>query len=251
MFLHFYSNRDFLRTFEINDFKQWEQIEINVGEGVKTIFELLSNTKEVSLISEYNEFGNKERYSLHENHLKILMGRQSSISDITRFLLSRVKYYFKSFQSIVDHENNSRNLVLSKNESSCPIPKEELLKIIRHHKNNNYDSARVIVPCLDNYPSLRIKNESHQFYVDNYFFDDNFRYVKLPYPKMVSPFIRQEINRNNCVLNKVVNANLIDWVYENRFDNNTTKKQIEEAYEKFCAIFDLDEINKIPTESEF
>lgn len=248
MFLHFYSNRDFLRVFEIETFKQWEKVEVKIGENVKTFSELLSSTETITLISEDRTSSHQESYILDEKHLTISIDRYT-ITENTRFFLSRIKKIFNSFQSLIDTENNSRKFIISKNEPSCPIPQEELFEIIKHYKNSNYHSARVIIPCLDNYPSLRIKNESYQFYVDNYFFDNNFRYVKLPYPKMLSPFIRQEINRNNCVLNKTVNANLIDWVYENRFDNNTTKKQIEEAYEKFCAMFDLDEINNKISES--
>lgn len=248
MFLHFYSNNSFLKDFNINQFMQWKQVEITIGDGTKTINDLLSSTQEIILISDYNRYEDNEIYYFDDNNLKISINKFGSISDNTRFLMSRIKYSFKSFQLSTDIENNSRNIIVSNNEQCCPISRFELLKIIESHKNNSANSARITVPCLDNFSTLRIKDNIYKSYVQHCFLDDKIQLLGLTYPKMVSPFIRQEGEDGNNILKKVVNENLINWVCENRFDNNTTKKDIEKAYEEFCAMFNLGEINKVPSE---
>jgi hypothetical protein len=47
-------------------------------------------------------------------------------------------------------------------------------------------------------------------------------------PKMLSPFI---IKDDKKVV--VVNDKLINWVYDNRYDSNTSIENIKESYEKF------------------
>lgn len=47
-------------------------------------------------------------------------------------------------------------------------------------------------------------------------------------PKMISPFIIKDKK-----LTVSLNSKVYDWVYENRYDNNTTKDDIIKSYELF------------------
>jgi hypothetical protein len=50
----------------------------------------------------------------------------------------------------------------------------------------------------------------------------------LDMPKMLSPFIIKDDKKE-----VLVNDKLINWVYDNRYDSNTSIENIKESYEKF------------------
>jgi Histidine kinase-, DNA gyrase B-, and HSP90-like ATPase len=248
MFLHYYSRYYVLKDFDITRFNQWESIIID--DVSTSILELLSTTETITLVHEHSDLQDKDVFSLENKHLTIFLNKLSVISDITKFILSKIPMYFSSFVFSVESGFDSKKMIISKKESLCPVPEDEFKKIILSLRNRYTGSARMTIPCLDNFKKLKIKNDVFKSFVYNYQLSNLSRDLQLPYPRMISPFVRQQDNDSSKnILIYQVNENLINWVYENRFDNSTTKKDIEEAYENFCAMFDLEEINNTISES--
>ena len=78
-------------------------------------------------------------------------------------------------------------------------------------------------------------------YVYPYSFDEN---VYLSYPKMLSPFVSEEYETRKYKLKSVLNDKVYDWVFENRYDSKTTRKQIVESYSDFLTDFPIKNLNK-------
>lgn len=53
-------------------------------------------------------------------------------------------------------------------------------------------------------------------------------------PKMLSPFIFKN-GKNEVILND----KLINWVYDNKYDSDTSKENIREEYDKFIKSYNI------------
>jgi hypothetical protein len=63
---------------------------------------------------------------------------------------------------------------------------------------------------------------------------------------MLSPYLVEEIDDRKRILKLELNEKSLDWVYKNRYDDQTTKEEIIKAYDKFIGEIDIDEINSKP-----
>ena len=53
-------------------------------------------------------------------------------------------------------------------------------------------------------------------------------------PKMLSPYIIKDKK-----MEVLLNDKVIQWVFDNRFDSNTSRKNIEDDYQKFLKNYNI------------
>ena len=114
----------------------------------------------------------------------------------------------------------------------------ELKRILINTKSNYY-SSRSIIPCIEKYFTLRLKDDAHESYVYHYQFD---YYLNLQYPKMLSPYISVEDENDKTELKIVLNEKLYEWVYKNRYDEKTTIEEIKDCYQKFIKEYEIEHL---------
>ncbi len=181
-------------------------------------------------------------YNYFNDSLEITLRGGNPSFEYTKFLLLKAGEYFTSVSKSGSKMHNVEEVTFSKENQTSPIPEGDMINVLTNIKSGYY-SARVFIPCLEKYFSLRIKDNARKPYVYHYVIDSN---IYLPFPKMISPFIHEEDGKDKAILKVVVNEKLIDWVYENRFDNKTTKEQIRIAYDSFIKEFEIKGINSQP-----
>lgn len=126
-----------------------------------------------------------------------------------------------------------------KDDSDLPLM--DVDGVIEILKQRKIFGARFIVPCPKDFFALRLKPDAHAPYVSRYQVDYN---IKMDFPQIVSPYIlKTDRTDEHDTYVKVVNDNLYNWVYSNRYSINTTREEIVEAYNRFCSVVDLDIIN--------
>jgi hypothetical protein len=241
MFLHFYSDNEIVKKYDISPYNHWEQLKISIGKSSFKMKELLNEVKFLKLIYD-NIIDSKigDLYKLENNTLEITLKGGYPSFEYTKFLLFKAGDYFTSVSKSESKKPNIKEITFSKEKQSSPIPETDMIKVLTSIKKGYVYSARVFIPCLEKYFSLRIKDNVRKSYVYHYVIDNN---IYLPFPKMISPFIHEENAEEKSILKVVINEKLIDWVYENRYDNKTTKEQIRNSYDSFIKEFDINEIN--------
>ena len=188
-------------------------IEISLGDLFNKVDEI--RFIEVPITMDNSNFSDK--YSLTKNLLKITVyGHSNNVTDFIKKILFR---FFKSVK--IDIGKNQKSFFKKANLN--PIKKKELPILLE--KLNHYYGKRVKIPCNRKYKKLRLKDEARkpwlfQVYVHAY---------SLLAPSMLSPYFIKD----NDGLEYRVTDKIIKWVYENRYDNATTLKEIEETYKVF------------------
>jgi hypothetical protein len=202
---------------------------------------LLENSKSLKLIYDNTiNLNIGDVYQIVDDTLEITLRGGHPSFEYTKFLLLKAGDYFSSVSKSQSKTPNVKETTFSKEKQSSPIPETDMLSILTNLKNGYIYSERAFIPCLEKYFVLRIKDNVQKSYVYHYVIDDN---IYLPFPKMISPFIHQENADGNTILKVVINEKLIEWVFDNRWDNKTTKEQIRNAYNSFIKEFDLSKIN--------
>jgi hypothetical protein len=243
MFLDFYSGIEYLKEFDTNPYKQWEKLKINVGNKDLELKKLLHSINTLKLIYDNRiNIAIGDVYELKGKELTLTLKGGSASFDYTDFFLFKASDHFTSIKKTTNPENNLREVLFTKTNQKSPITKEELLNVINNLRNGLY-SARVIIPCIEEYFNLRIKDDAYKSYLHHYRFDSN---IYLPFPKMLSPYLVEEIDDRKRILKLELNEKSLDWVYKNRYDDQTTKEEIIKAYDKFIGEIDIDEINSKP-----
>lgn len=125
------------------------------------------------------------------------------------------------------NEGNKEIFRLSKEIQKNPYEKEQFKKILET-LNNKYYKNRIFLPCLiEQYNHLRIKDTSFIPWVGSKGLSD-FKFV----PKMLSPYIKV-----GDKIEEYTNDKLFNWVYENRYYDDTTIENIKDSYDKFIEEF--------------
>jgi len=240
MFLNYYSNKEWLNNFDITSFNHWEKLKINVGKKNMGFKNLLNSIDSLRLIYD-NEINNNlgDIFILNKKELTITIRGEKPSYDYTDFFLYKASEIFTSFTKSNILGTNKREVVFSKGEQTSPISKETL-KIVLKNLKGGFSSARKIIPCIEDFFSLRLKENAYIPYVYHFNFDSN---IFLPYPKMLSPFVSEEYERNKYKLKEVLNDKVYDWVYKNRYNKNTTRDEIITSYKVFLETFKLEELN--------
>lgn len=240
MFLNYFHEQfDFLSRFDVKKFNQWENFEISIGDTNIKIKNLLNGIDSLKIIYDRrinSHFG--DVYEIMDKELSIRLRGGSSSYDYTTFIMSKFSEIMTSIQKVEDVDANVRQIIFSKNDQGNPVEESEI-KSILISTNNNYYSSRCIIPCIEKYFKLRLKDDAHEAYVYHYRFDYN---LNLQYPKMLSPFISVEDGNDKTELQLVLNDKLFNWVYENRYDEKTTLEEIKEYYKEFTDEYIIDDL---------
>ena len=241
MFLSFYSELEVLNEFDIKSYNHWEELYIKTGSKEIKFKDLLNSIETLKLIYD-NRFSPSfcDSYELENKELTIRLQGGYPSYEYTNFFLFKASKIFTAITKSTNLETNVREVYFTKQSQTSPISEIDLKLLLKNLRGSLY-SARVIIPCIEDFFTLRIKDNANKPYTFHYRFDSN---VYLQYPKMLSPFITEEIQEGKLVLKEVINDKLYDWVYENRYSNKTTKEQIIKSYEKFLKIFKIDELNE-------
>ena len=241
MFLNFYSKEEIVEKFDISKFDHWKKLKINVGEKEITFKSLLDSIESLKIIYDHapgSGFG--DLFTLNKKELTIeIRGRMPSY-DYTEFFLKKASEVFTSFSKPSVPAKNVKEVLYTKEKQANFIIKEDLEKILNDLKGV-YRSARRILPCLEEFFSLRLKDNAFIPHVDHYKFDVH---IYLPYPKMLSPFVSKEYEEKKYRLKEVLNDKIYDWVFENRYDSKTTRKEIIKSYSLFTETFKVKDLNK-------
>lgn len=241
MFLNYYSNTDRLKAFDIIPFNHWENFCISVGKKefkIKPLLDLIDSLK--LIFAKANSSDSNDVFELNENELTIRIQGGSPHYDYTDFFLFKACEVFTAYSISTESKMNVTEVYCSKEKQGSPITQDVLKTILRSLKGS-YSSARRIIPCLKDFFVLRIKDDASLPYVYHYNFDIN---IYLPYPRMLSPLVLEEYETRKYRLKEVLNEKVYDWVYDNRYDSKTTRKEIIDAYKLFTQTINLEELNE-------
>lgn len=238
MYLNYYHSRDEMKGFDIKKFNQWQNLSINVDDKKIQFEELIKSIDSLRLIHDHAILS--DTYKLDKKELTISISRGGARFEYTKFFLFKASEYFTSIKKITETTKVKEELY-TKEKQGSPYSKEDLSVIIKNLKNGRPYSARAIIPCIEEFFILRIKDSARESYVYHYLSEYS---VFLPIPKMLSPLINQRKSDGTRILKLAIPDKLLEWVYLNRYDSKTTKEQIKEGYDLFCKDIDLDAINK-------
>jgi hypothetical protein len=235
MFLNYYTDET-LKDYDIKIFNQWQDFTIIVGKSEMPMINILNSATKITVMYDFNMNPGRtnDKYTFNDNELFLELDGGSSYN-YTSFFLNQVQELFKCV-SLGSEENNKVSIVYTKGEQKSIVTKEDMEKIIQGLLTNP-SSARAIIPCIEEFSALRLADDCREPYVYHFYFNHSFN---IPYPKMLSPFVRKEHQKWEKSINVVLNEKVINWVFDNRFSLKTTKKDIVEGYEKFLTMFPID-----------
>jgi len=232
MFLNHYHNcYDFLNEFDIKKFDYWKKLKITVDSTEKEMETLLNEIESVKIINGTHFF--KDEFSLNEKELTIQLYQKHCHYDYTLFFLEKLI----ENNSFAYYKTDNNEIILRKEQQKSPVSDDLLKKIL---KQNYFHYARNIIPCIEKYFKLRLKDNAFIAYVNkDWFLND----INLPYPKMVSPYLSIETAHKETKFEIQLNDKLYNWVYENRYDEKTTLEKIKKAYDDFVKEFQIETNN--------
>lgn len=224
--------RDYIFEKQINDIiyrDNWKKYEFNVKEKTTdtsekwTIEKLLESTS-IEYIRKEDEV---DQLQFNSNGSLYIIKIEYELRRICYFLLRMAQStYHLSFKKggYILYKDNKCNLIEDSRES-----KEDLM----YNYLRRDERARELIPCNEKYKVLQIKKKIFSEY-------QNLEWY-LEYPCMICPYIRkydiEHVSEAIC-LEYNVDKTVINTVFENRYDEAVTKKQIEEAYLEYKKEWD-------------
>jgi len=202
-------------------FDEWKnyklQCENNTEISLENLFDKVDKIIFVDIPKTMDNSNTVDKYILKSNVLKILVYQHDN--NITDFIK---KILFRFFQSVkFNIEKNQKTFLKKANVN--PIKEKDIPKLLT--KLNHYYGKRVKIPCNRKYEKLRLKNSAWKPWLSQI----NVQAYSLSVPAMLFPYFIQD----NDKLEYKVTSKVIEWVYQNRFDNTTTKQEIEDIYKIF------------------
>lgn len=229
MFLNYYSKDNNLKEFNVSKFDEYKNLKFDINKEKYTISQLLEMTEiKIKYLNDSALSSYHDNYSIDNNILTIEINH-TIYNEATTFLLFKAKEYFQSIKA--SNKNKIKIITLSKEEQKNPYSEKEYKEILSSLSQESVYYNRVFLPCMiKKYNHLRVKDSAYAPWVLNH--SSLFRTLSMP--KMLSPFV----NKNNK-LDKLVNDKVIQWVFDNRYDNNTSRKNIEDDYQKFIKNYNI------------
>ena len=216
----------------------WKELVIN---GV-SIERIVNESKVIHI--EYVKTGgnNGEMVEFDKGSLSIKVFGGIPSDSVTLFILSKLRKKFKSCVLFGEVNDVKSFTYLEKSTDPDDIKKyykmvfEDLIRGVSFH------SSRSFIPCFSEFNDLRVKDDAFLSYVSKFEFDRNF---SIEYPKMLNPYACLE--KDNLKFEFQCNAieSYLKWVYDNRFDVQTTREDIEKCVKSFLRFLKIDELNKI------
>ena len=227
MFLNYYTNRYKTHNIDISKYDDYKNINFNINKKNYTISKLLDLKKiKIIYINDHNIHQYKDEYSINNKTLTITLNH-SITDELTTFLLFKVKNLFKSIK--VSKIDGKKIIILNKKKQKNPYTKDEYQQQIESLSTASWKS-RVFLPCMiEEYKYLRLKSNAYVPWVSQIGLSEIFTM-----PKMLSPFIVKKGKQDTFI-----NKKLINWVYTNRYDKDTTRKNIENEYKNFIKQYNV------------
>jgi len=240
MFLNYYNGEGGRSVQDVSKYNDWKDAELLIGGSSMKLGNILSHTDTLELIHVVNKVdeARKENYSLEDNVLRIELIGSSTSDNRTKFLLNRT---FRDFKGVKKDKNAEGFTRITAIKDGSDLPLMDVDGVIEILKQRKIFGARFIVPCPKEFFALRLITGASAPYVSRYQIDYN---IKMNFPQMVSPYIlKTDRADEHDTYIKIVNDNLFNWVYDNRYSKLTTREEVVEAYARFCSEVDLEVIN--------
>ena len=227
MFMDVYLSEEQKKLFSYN-LDDWKKIIVGDGSLTKSIEQILSYK---TIFFEINRSYYSEKMKLEEIDSKLKLVCSTHNSELFDFIL--YKYNTKSIKFYTDSAKGIY-VELEYCEGHCENPKIEIVNweiwFKQYLSNNHY--ARNLMPCVDKYRNLRIKEKS----ITTWFRDVTLGMPRHDYPQMVCPYMKCSANSSICWHNKLklsISDKLYQFVYDNRYDERVTMEQIKNTYKQF------------------
>lgn len=241
MFLNYYSHLEIVKKNNIDQFDQWKNFEIGINNTMYIMNSLLNDFDTLKLIHKREEHSFMgDIYNITGTTLEITINGGGPAFEYTKFLLYMAKGYYTNISKFPDMIGTVKEIIFTKENKQSVNLDSEILTILTSHKKGIPNTARAFIPCSEAFLDLRVKDNARISYVSNYLIDD---ILYMAFPKMISPYVRFENTDKTLEMKLVLNEKLLDWVFNNRYNEQTTKVQISEAYMLFTSSFSLVEIN--------
>ncbi len=212
-------------------YDEWKKYEITVNNNEKkSLGYILDNAKKLHIIKEKSSNFNEPDKYFFKKQVFIIEVHQHN-NEVTEFIKKMIPLYFKS---VVFYIEENKKCFLKKEDINS-IEKKEIYKLLELH--NGLPGNRVKIICHEKYKKLRLKDKAWKPWL----YSNNIYACGLYAPSMLSPYFIVVDNNNSKKLEYRITDKVIDWVYENRYDNNTTREEIEETYK----IFEQDMRNEV------
>lgn len=226
MFIDFYYDNEQKKVFSNPFLNEWGNLLIgeNQKKSIKDILEY--NT---ILFKKDGSYSKEMKLKEDDDRLEIICNTYGNelLDFITyKYKSKNVKFYSKPIEKRKD-----AYIELSKGDGDINVEIEDWeLWFDLYLSHQSY--ARNLMPCIDKYKHLRIKDLD----IIRRCRDFTFNIVIQDYPQMVCPYIRKQ--RKGYVfrpekLEKSLSDKLYQYVYDNRFYEHVTMEQIKDTYKQF------------------
>lgn len=234
MFLNYYHKEENLKIFNITQYEHWKYYKIPI-DGVEYSIEDLLKLDTITIRYYKDNITNQtaKRYSVENNSLTIELKNGHIDNEITTFLLFKANESFSAIRSSEENETYKKVVFLSKEEQKNPYSQEDFTKIIQSLIDTSSFTARVFLPCMiEEYNSLRLKEGAFAPWLHHH----SSLSSTFQMPKMLSPYIVEKENIM-VTIKPLINQKLLQWVYDNRYNESTTREDIENQYNAFIKQF--------------
>ena len=242
MFLEYYYNEnEFLKVFNITKFDHWKKFKVKIQDlNFVELSTLINDVNKIRLNLNSNAGTFQEdKYSYEDNFLIINSNGHTVNSSLSEFIFSKIE---NKISKIIDFTYGNNGYLESiefslENLNEDFVSQDNYIKLLKKSKNWNHTS-RKIIPCLKKYYKLRLCDNAYLDYLYHFRIS---HYLEINYPKMVSPYVVEEVDSYNgnerYKSTTNLNEKLYEWVFNNRYDTITTKEEIIEAYDEFIKEF--------------
>jgi len=233
LFLNYYFSDELKKDNKTYD--EWKKYQLILIDNNKLTLEKLFYEVTTIIFTKMDltiENSNKQnQYNLSKNKKLLAIKVYKSDNNILLFIKEVIGQYFHSIKFI---ENK---IIVLKKEQKSPIKFKEIKSFLIKHKNSDY-GTRVKIPCHKKYNHLRLKDNAFIPWLRNIYSN----YINIPIPSMLSPYFALQEDENKKLEYRIYDKH-IDWVYNNRYNETTTKEEIKATYEQFRKDINIDEIN--------
>lgn len=236
MFIEYYKEALVDIDFPFDKYKSyWEDHKVEVDKTAMTLIEILRSDQFAIVVSDKKrdkpyEF-TKENSSIV---LKIYNQNIASHNPLTQFVFGVLNRFFKTAKlEKTTSTSKGEMIIFNKSGNIYPVDSEQLISLMVAQQGNFNFGCRTFIPCLENYSKLRLRDDTIAPYVPRVNLS---RYLKLDFvfPIMLSPYayLGSFASQKNSWDVRTTDR-LFDFVYNNRYDESTSKSEITDSYHAF------------------
>ncbi|MBX2904454.1 MAG: ATP-binding protein [Taibaiella sp.] len=230
MYLDYYSDSANMPK-EVDSLDFWKTYEIEISGRNVSIKDISEWVDKLSIICiDGGDSLRDPKVDLVDSHFIITTRSIYMLGSVQKFILSKLLKKFNKARFTEDKENQKTTVVFTFDNVDFYHTDEELYCAIEK-QHNGYYYSRFFIPCIAEFASLRLRDNAHRPYIQPFQFVDG---VNFPFPKMLSPFLNEFHGTGVKKMTTKLNDSLYEWVYENRYNSETSLEQIKSAYAAFC-----------------